>query len=138
MYLFHFRSKIFAPQNSQQSLVSEISQYELLKYASTLLLSVLHMNFYREAARILDQLDTKKRGSLKSIVFDANSKRSSANQKRLYALLSETLKGSLRSTHRFCSHERKRNFRERNGFIPITQDRTQGSPSFARLLMSKG
>ena len=50
------------------------------------------MNFYREAARILDDLSTKKHGSLKSIVFDAKAKRTAAEQKRLYALLSETLK----------------------------------------------
>lgn len=50
------------------------------------------MNFYREAARILDDLSTKKHGSLKSIVFDTKAKRTAAEQKRLYALLSETLK----------------------------------------------
>ena len=50
------------------------------------------MNFYKEAASVLDDLSTKKYGSLKSIVFDAKAKRTSANQKRLYALLSETLK----------------------------------------------
>jgi len=53
------------------------------------------MNFYREAARILDDLGTKKNGSLKSIIFDPKAKRAPANQKRLYALVSETLK-------RFC------------------------------------
>lgn len=51
------------------------------------------MNFYREAASILDDLSTKKHGSLKSIVFNTKAKRTSTNQKRLYALLSETLKG---------------------------------------------
>lgn len=53
------------------------------------------MNFYREAAKILDDLGSKKHGSLKSIVFDSKAKRTPANQKRLYALLSETLKGNV-------------------------------------------
>jgi len=50
------------------------------------------MNFYREAAKVLDDLGTKKHGSLKSLVFDAKAQRTSGQQKRLYALLSETLK----------------------------------------------
>jgi hypothetical protein len=52
------------------------------------------MNFYREAAGILDDLSSKKHGSLKSLIFDAKTKRTAGNQKRLYALLSETLKGN--------------------------------------------
>lgn len=51
------------------------------------------MNFYREAAKILDDLETKKQGSLKSLVFNSKTEKTPTNQKRLYALLSETLKG---------------------------------------------
>lgn len=50
------------------------------------------MNFYREAAKVLDDLGTKKHGSLKSLIFDAKAQRTPTQQKRLYALLSETLK----------------------------------------------
>ena len=50
------------------------------------------MNFYREAAKVLDDLGTKKHGSLKSLIFEAKAQRTSTQQKRLYALLSETLK----------------------------------------------
>ena len=54
--------------------------------------SAIDMNFYREAAKILNDLSTKKHGSLKSIVFDTKAKRTISEQKRLYALLSETVK----------------------------------------------
>jgi hypothetical protein len=88
--------------------------------SSILLLSALHMNFYREAARILDEVDSKKCGSLKSIVFDARTKSSSTNQKRLYALLSETLKGIFRGISSLIV--RKRRFTECYRFIAITKD----------------
>lgn len=53
------------------------------------------MNFYRKAADILDDFKTKKGGSIKSLIFQQKAKTSSpADQKRLYALVSETLKSS--------------------------------------------
>jgi hypothetical protein len=53
------------------------------------------MNFYKEAAKVLDDFGSKKQGSLKTLVFDPKTKRSAPEQKRLYALLSETLKSTL-------------------------------------------
>jgi len=50
------------------------------------------MNFYKEAAKVLDDLMAKKQGSLKTLVFNSKSMSSVTEQKRLYALLSETLK----------------------------------------------
>jgi hypothetical protein len=52
------------------------------------------MNFYKEAASVLDDLGSKKQGSLKTLVFDSKTKRTAPEQKRLYALLSETLKST--------------------------------------------
>jgi len=53
------------------------------------------MNFYKEAAKVLDDLMTKRQGSLKSLVFSSKPGRSASEQKRLYALLSEALKSYL-------------------------------------------
>jgi hypothetical protein len=64
------------------------------------------MNFYREAAKVLDDLGTKKRGSLKSLVFDTKAQRTPGNQKRLYALLSETLKSRPPKLSRLTSRKR--------------------------------
>src|SRR5271154_2709916 len=95
------RQETFVDENEKMAmdLTSDniLNKYLVMKIAANINISddePCNMNFYREAASILDTLGTKKHGSLKSIVFDAKTKRTPANQKRLYALLSETLKRS--------------------------------------------
>ena len=83
------------------------------------------MNFYREAAKVLDDLGSQKHGSLKSLVFDTKAQRTPGNQKRLYALLSETLKSRPPKRTRLTS--RQGNSRECHWVFAIIEDWAKGS-----------
>jgi len=82
------------------------------------------MNFYREAAGILDDLTAKTHGSLKSLIFNSRPPRPAAHQKRLYALLSETLKRPTPSRPKNPTHVltfRKRGSGENPRLVAVTQ-----------------
>jgi len=92
------------------------------------------MNFYREAAKILDDLGTKRHGSLKSIVFNVKANRTPAQQKRLYALLSETLKSCPR-LHMADGRQKRVGTSARS--ITVTENREEGNVALYRLTQVK-